>query len=105
MENKTDLTSNGNSIFENIISWIFGTFSLAIGITNTFWGNDPQFGIFIILLSVIYFLPVELLIKKVAFFSVPNMFIIKIIIAVFIIWASLGVGELFDKIDMMLLDL
>ncbi|MGZ8516735.1 MAG: hypothetical protein ACXWWD_05265 [Chitinophagaceae bacterium] len=30
--------------------------------------------------------------------------LLKIIIGVFIIWAAMGVGELFDKIDIMLAD-
>lgn len=85
-----------------IISWIFGILAFAIGIVNTFWGNDAGFGIFILLLSLIYFLPVNELLKKLTGFSFPKMGLIKIAVGLFIMWASLGVGELFDKIELML---
>lgn len=86
----------------NIISWIFGVIVFAIGIVNTFWGNDTAFGIFILLLSFVYFLPVNELLKKITGFSIPKMGLIKIGLGFFVIWASLGVGELFDKIELML---
>jgi hypothetical protein len=85
-----------------IISWIFGILAFAIGIVNTFWGNDAGFGIFILLLSLIYFLPVNELLKKLTGFSIPKMGLIKIAVGLFIMWASLGVGELFDKIELMM---
>jgi hypothetical protein len=93
------------SIVLNIISWIFGVLFFAIGVVNTFWGNDPGFGVFIVLLSFVYFLPVDDYLKKFTGFSIPRMGILKILLAVFILWASLGVGELFDKIDLMMTDL
>lgn len=83
-------------------SWIFGILAAAIGIVNTFWGNDPGFGIFVLLLSLLYFLPVNELLKKTTGFRIPKKGWIKVGVGVFIIWASLGVGELFDKIDLML---
>jgi hypothetical protein len=89
----------------NTISWIFGVLVFAIGIVNTFWGNDAGFGIFLLLLSFVYFLPVNELLKKITGFSIPKMGLIKIGLGFFIIWASLGVGELFDKIELMLGDL
>ena len=82
-----------------IISWIFGIIFFAIGVINTFWGNDPGFGLFILLLSFVYFPPVNAIFTKSTGFSVP--LILKIVLGIFIIWASLGVGELFDKIDLM----
>ncbi|MCE3283129.1 MAG: hypothetical protein K0Q66_1866, partial [Chitinophagaceae bacterium] len=39
--------------------------------------------------------------KKVANFSIPRMGVVKVVIGVFIIWAAVGVGELFDKIELM----
>jgi len=100
-----EIIMNNNSIVLNIISWIFGIVFFAIGVVNTFWGNDPGFGIFIILLSLVYFLPVNDILKKMTGFSVPRMGIVKILLGIFILWASLGVGELFDKIDLMMMDL
>lgn len=85
-----------------IISWIFGIIVFAVGIVNTFWGNDAGFGIFLLLLSFIYFLPINELLKKTAGFTIPKMGLIKIGLGFFVIWASLGVGELFDKIELML---
>lgn len=96
---------NNNSIVFNIISWLFGAVFFAIGVVNTFWGNDPGFGVFIILLSLVYFLPVNDLLKKMTGFSMPGMEIVKILLGFFILWASFGVGELFDKIDLMRMDL
>ena len=89
----------------NIISWIFGAVFFAIGVVNTFWGNDRIFGIFIILLSLVFFLPVNDILKKMTGFSIPRMGIIKILLGIFILWAALGVGELFGKIDLMMRDL
>ncbi len=96
---------NNNSIVLNIISWIFGMVVFAIGVVNTFWGNDPGFGVFILLLSFVYFLPVNAILKKMTGFSIARMGIVKILLGIFILWASLGVGELFDKIDLMMMDL
>lgn len=88
-----------------IISLLFGILTVAIGFVNTFWGNDPGFGIFLMLLSLVYFLPVNDLLKKFTGFTIPAMGWIKIGLGLFIIWASVGVGELFDKIGLMMLDL
>ena len=66
-----------------------------------FWGNDFGFGVFLLLLSFLYFPPVNLLLKKRFGFSVH--YLVKIFLGIFILWAALGVGELFDKIDLMLM--
>ena len=88
--------------FAKIINSLFGVLVLAIGLVNTFWGNDPGFGIFLLLLSFVYFLPINDLLKKLTGFTIPAMGWIKIGLGAFIIWASVGVGELFDKIGLML---
>ena len=85
-----------------IIGWLFGLAFFAIGIINMFWGNDFWFGVFILLLSFLYFPPVNVLIKKRFGFSVH--YLVKIFLGIFILWAALGVGELFDKMDLMLMD-
>jgi hypothetical protein len=105
MSNKPEINMNNNSTVLNIISWLFGAVFFAIGVVNTFWGNDPFFGIFIILLSLVYFLPVNDILRKMTGFSVPRFGIVKILLGIFILWAALGVGELFDKIDLMIKDL
>ena len=87
----------------NIIGWIFGLAFFAIGVVNTFWGNDPGFGIFVVLLSFAFLPPVNTLVRQKTGFAIPR--VAKIGLGLFILWASLGVGELFDKIDLMLADL
>lgn len=74
----------------------------AMGVINTFWGNDPGFGIFLVLLSSAYFPPITRMIQERLGFRIP--WIAKILLGIFIIWAALGVGELFDKVDLMLAD-
>ena len=101
--NKPELIMNSQSTIGNSISWIFGIIAFAIGLVNSFWGNDPGFGIFILLLSFAFFPPVTGVFRKWTGISIP--IIVKILVAIFIIWASLGVGELFDKIELMMKDL
>ena len=92
MENKSNIL--------NAISWLFGIAVFAIGIINVFWGNDPGFGVFLMILSFVYFPPINVMLKKITCFSIHR--IVKIVLGIFIIWAALGVGELFDKIDLMM---
>ena len=73
-----------------------------MGLVNLFWGNDPGFGVFLLLLSMVYFLQVNEILRRMAGFTVPRIGIVKILLGIFIIVASLGVGELFDKIDLMM---
>lgn len=103
MNNKSEIIMNNKLIVWNIISWVFGIAVFAIGVINVFWGNDPGFGVFLLLLSFVYFPPANALLKEKTGFSIP--LVIKIILGIFIIVASLGVGELFDKIDLMMMDL
>jgi hypothetical protein len=103
VDNQPVSTINSKSILGTIITWLFGIAVLAIGVVNTFWGNDPGFGIFLVLLSLVYFPPANVLLRKWTGFSIPA--VVKIILGVFITWAALGVGELFDKIDLMMRDL
>ena len=87
----------------DVTYWVFGIAVFAIGVINVFWGNDPGFGVFLLLLSFVYFPPVNAIFKRMTNFSIPV--VVKIVLGVFIIWASLGVGELFDKIDLMVTSL
>ena len=97
-----EVARNDGATALTIISWLFGLLFFAIGFVNTFWGNDPGFGIFIVLLSLLYFLPVNAILRKTVGFSLPKMWLIKILVGLFIIWAAMGVGELFDKIELMM---
>lgn len=91
-----------DSVALKVISGLYGLVALSIGLINLFWGNDGGFGIFIILLSFIYFIPVNTLSNKLLDFSIPRFGLIKILLALFILWAALGVGDLSNKIGMML---
>ena len=93
-------TSNASAPISNLIGWLFGLLALAIGVVNTFWGNDAGFGIFIIALSFAFLPPVNAFLKEKTGFAIPR--IAKWLLGFFILWASLGVGELFDKIDLMM---
>jgi hypothetical protein len=99
MNNRSTSAMDTKYIFGTIVSCTFGLLAMAIGLVNIFWGNDLGFGICIFLLSLVYFPPANTIIKKVTGFSIP--LIVKILLAIFILWASLGVGELFSKIEMM----
>ena len=99
MKNDSEVTIDTKSTALNLISWIWGIVFFAIGLVNTFWGNDAGFGIFIILLALVFVPPFTDRFTHITGFRIP--LIVKILIGLFILWAALGVGELFDKIDMM----
>ena len=82
------------------LNWLFGVLFSAIGLINCFVGNDPEFGIFILFLSVLFYPPFQELFQKKTRWSIPSF--VLIVLGVFIFWASLGVGELFDKIALLL---
>ena len=103
MSPKTKTIMTNKSQVSSTLSWLFALTVFAIGIVNTFWGNDPGFGIFLILLSLVYLPPLNVMLKEKAGLAIPA--IAKIALGLFIVWASLGVGELFDKIDLMMSDL
>jgi len=83
-----------------IVSLIFGILVMAIGLVNLFWGNDAGFGLFLLLLAFLYFPAFNLYFHRWTGFKVHVA--IKILLGVFMLWAALGVGELFAKIDLML---
>lgn len=97
-----NITPNDGSLALNIISWGFGLLAFAIGVVNTFWGKPAGFGIFVMLISLIYFLPINRILKRILGFQIPVLGIIKVFLALIILWAALGVGELFNKIETML---
>jgi hypothetical protein len=83
-----------------IASWVLGILFTAIGAVNIFWGNDQEFGVFIIVLSLVYYPPFYGLFRKLTGISIP--LAVKIVLALFILWSSMGVGELFEKINLMI---
>jgi hypothetical protein len=103
MDNKPPSILKSQFSFGNIVSCLFALLVLLVGLINTFWGNDPGFGIFLILLSIVYFPPVNTMTRNITGFSIPVL--AKIVLGIFIIWASVGVGELSGKIELMMMDL
>jgi len=95
---------DAGSLALNFINYAFAVLVLAIGIINSFWGNDTGFGIFIALLSLLYFLPVNAILYKYTGHYIPKMRLAKILTGIFILWTAVGVGELFEKVNLMLLD-
>ena len=87
-------------MIKNILGWCCGIMFSFIALINIFWGNDTVFGIFLLLLSLSYIPTIDELIALKTGIRLPLWS--KIAIALFIIWSSVGVGELFDKIDLML---
>ena len=87
-------------LVKKIISICFGVLFSFIGFANAYWGNDPYFGLVIICISFFYYLPLIDFSRRAV--SARNLFILKVIFGFLILWASLGVGELDDKLEMML---
>lgn len=70
-----------------------------VGFVNCYWGNDPFFGLAILLSSVVFLLPAMNKISD--FISDKTARWLKAGLLLFILWAALGVGEFFDKMEMM----
>ncbi len=94
---------DGKTIFFKASGWIFGFVVFVIGVINAFWGNDPIFVAAIVLMSFVFIPPTGELFRRITGFGIPMA--VKIILGVLILWAALGVGELFDKTNMMLTDM
>ena len=79
-----------------IIGWIFGLVVLTIGLLNLFLVH-PVPGTVFLLLSLLYFPPVNTALKNKLGITIPAA--VKIILGVAIIWFTLGVSDLGDMID------
>jgi hypothetical protein len=77
----------GKIMTSKIITWIFGIVVFEAGVVNTFWGNDPAFGVFILLLSFVYFPPTSNILsaisKRSIGFAIPK--VAKIALGIFIV--------------------
>lgn len=83
---------NYKLIIGNIAGWAFGLAVFIIGLLNVFRGNDQDFGVGLMLVSFIFYPPVDALVRRIVGFSVHYAF--KIILAIFLIWVNLAVGAL-----------
>ncbi len=81
---------------EALLSLVF-TF---VGLVNLFWGNDQFFGLFIIIIALVFIAPFRKWIKKITGIWIAVW--LRILIALFIVWSSMGVGELPEKINLMI---
>jgi hypothetical protein len=84
------------AIFVQVIRYLLAILFSLIGLINSLWGNDPFYGVFVILLSLPFY-PVfsERFVKLIRTWHL-------IILGGFILWTALGVAELFDKIALMI---
>jgi hypothetical protein len=79
-----------------VLNWFVAVLFSAIGIVNCFVGNDPEFGVFILLLSLLFYPPLRLVFQQKTGWSIPSY--VLILLGLFVFWSSLGVGELLEKI-------
>jgi hypothetical protein len=86
----------GKISLQNVFSWFFGLAVLTIGILNLILIH-PVPGIVGICLSLFFFPPVNNLLLKRFGFAIP--FAVKIFLALFIFWFTLGISDLGDVID------
>ena len=79
-----------------LLNWLFAVLFSAIGLVNCFVGNDPEFGVFILLLSLLFYPSLRLVFQQKIGWTIPSF--VLIILGLFVFWSSLGVGELLEKI-------
>lgn len=77
-------------ILSKIIGWIFGCLFLIVGLLNTFRASNAVPGITYVVLPMIYFSPVNVILKDLFAFRIP--YCVKMILAALIIWSLLAAG-------------
>ncbi len=80
------------STFANIINWVFGSIVFILGVMNIARGNDPLFGVAMLIASALYFPPTYNFLKGASGISLH--YILRIIVALTIIWVNLAVGAI-----------
>ena len=81
---------------ERIVNGVFGLIVFTLGFLNMILVHPVPGSVFL-MLSLIYFPPVNELIRKNFGFAIPLVF--KIILGLILIWFTLGVSDLGDIID------
>jgi len=79
-------------MIRKLLGWFFGLIISVLGILNICYGNDADFGVFLILISLVFYPPTNLFIKNRFRWVIPVW--IKVLLAIFLIWANLAVGAL-----------
>ena len=90
-------TLNTSSIF----GWIFAMIFIVIGVLNLFIVH-PVPGLFYIILSLIYLPPTYEFLRRKLGYSIP--FVVKLILFIVIMWATLAVGDLMEMFESWLCD-
>ena len=86
-------------LMRDLIVVAFGVLFSAIGFVNTFWGNDPYYGLAVLTASSLFYLPLIDVAR--AGVSAQQSTALLVLLGAFILWSSIGVGELWDKTAMM----
>ena len=86
-------------LVRELIVVAFGALFSAIGVVNTFWGNDPYYGLAVLTASFLFYLPLIDVVR--ARVSAQQGTALLVLMGAFIFWSSIGVGELLDKTAMM----
>ncbi len=94
MENKIEI--NSRPTFWSISGWVFGVVVLTVGILNLVLVH-PAPGIAYLLLSLIYFPPINVMLQERFNFTIP--LLIKLILGIILFMFTLGVSDLGDMID------
>ena len=87
---------NGKSKSWNIAAWILGLIFIALGILNIIFIH-PVPGLIYLLISSLYLPPTSARVHKKLGFAIPVL--IKIILAVLVLWFTLGVGDLMELFE------
>lgn len=86
-------------MFSILFRTLLGLLVSYVGFVNTFWGNDPFYGLIIFSMAVFFYYPLLVFLNRIVPARVRT--ILLVIAALFIFFSSLGVGELEDKIEIM----
>ena len=78
----------------------FGVLFSAVGVVNTFWGNDPYYGLAVLTASFLFYLPLIDVVRT--RLRAQQGTGLLVLLGAFILWSSIGVGELWDKTAMMM---
>lgn len=84
------------SLARNTAGWVFGLVVLAIGIANLLLVH-PVPGVACLLVSLVYFPPVDASLRRRCGLSVPRE--AKVAVGIALLWFTLGVSDLGDMID------
>jgi hypothetical protein len=59
-----------------LLNWLFAVLFSAIGLVNCFVGNDPEFGVFILLLSLLFYPSLRLVFQQKIGWTIPSFVLI-----------------------------